>query len=240
MVHPKMFKGHSILAVIPAKKKSRRLPGKNIKLFAGKPLIAWSIIESRKSRFLDEIIVSTEDDGITKISRRLGVKAPFKRPSSLTKEHISSMDVARHAATWFEKKGKHFDYIMILQPTSPLRTASDVDESIKQFLKKEADVLISVVRVIKSPFWLKRIKKGYLEDLFKRKSKRSKRREALYLPNGAIFIIKTKALLSKKIRKKVFYLMDNSRSIDIDDQLDFKIAQWLMQEKLETIKKARQ
>lgn len=228
-----MFKGHSILAIIPAKGKSSRLPRKNIKLFAGKPLIAWSIIESRKSRFLDEIIVSTEDEEIARISRRFGAKVPFKRPSNLTRGHISSMDVARHAAAWFKKSKQHFDLVMILQPTSPLRTARDIDESIKHFFKKDADALISIARATKPPFWFKRINKnGYLKDLFKSKTKKNNQNETFYLPNGAIFIIKTEALLSNKIHKTTFYLMDNSCSIDIDEQLDFKIARWLMQERL--------
>jgi CMP-N,N'-diacetyllegionaminic acid synthase len=227
-----MFKGHSILAIIPAKGKSSRLPGKNIKPFAGKPLIVWTIIESRKSRFLDEIIVSTENEEIARIARRCGVKAPFRRPSYLIKGHISSIDVARHAAVWFENNGKHFDLVMLLQPTSPLRTARDIDESIKHFFKKEADALISIVRATKSPLWLKKINKnGYLEDLIKNKSKKKIQNKIICMPNGAIYIFRTDALFLKRKYKTAAYLMDNIRSIDIDDQLDFKIAQWLMWER---------
>lgn len=228
-----MFKGHSILAIIPAKGKSSRLPGKNIKPFAGKPLIAWTIVESRKSRFLDEIIVSTENEEIARIARRCGVKVPFKRPSYLTKRHVSSIDVARHAAAWFENNGKYFDLIILLQPTSPLRTVRDIDESIKHFFKKETDALISVIRETKSPFWFKIINKnGYLDDLIKDKSKKKFQNKIICMPNGAIYIFRTDVLFSKRNYKTTFYLMDNIRSIDIDDRLDFDIAQWIMQERL--------
>ncbi len=126
-----MFKGLSILAVVPAKGKSSRLPAKNMKLFAGKPLILWTILEAKKSRFVDKIIVSTESNEIAKISRRFGADVPFKRPLALTRKQVSAMDVVRHALMWFKRKGKHFDLVMLLQPTSPLRTAKDIDAALE-------------------------------------------------------------------------------------------------------------
>lgn len=228
-----MFKGHSILAIIPAKGKSSRLPGKNMKPFAGKPLIVWTIMESKQSRFLDAVIVSTDNKRIARISRRWGAKIPFKRPSSLVKVNITSIDVARHAAMWFKKKREHFDLIVLLQPTSPLRTVKDIDESIEYFFKKNADVLISVARTTKPPIWLKIINKdGYLEDMFKGGYKKKVQSESFYMPNGAIYVMKIEALFSSKNYKVIPYLMDNNCSVDIDEQLDFKIAQWLMWERL--------
>jgi len=227
-----MFNGRSILAVIPAKGISRRLPGKNTKPFAGKPLIAWTILASKKSRFLDEIIVSTENEAIARIARQYAAHVPFKRPAYLARGQVSSIEVARHAAAWFIRHGRRFDLVMLLQPTSPLRTADDIDDAIKVFMKKDADALISVVRAAKSPFWLKTInKKGYVEDLIKRKSRQEMQDKTVCMPNGAIYIFKTKSLLSGKKLKTGYYLMDGLRSIDIDDRLDFKIAQWLMGER---------
>ncbi|MDD5775110.1 MAG: acylneuraminate cytidylyltransferase family protein [Candidatus Omnitrophica bacterium] len=227
-----MLDGHSILAVIPAKGKSSRLPGKNIKPFAGKPLIAWTILASKKSRYLDEIIVSTENEAIARIARQYAAHVPFKRPAYLARGQVSSIDVARHASAWFIKHGKHFDLVMLLQPTSPLRTADDIDEAIKVFLKNDADALISVVRAAKSPFWLKTInKKGYVEDLIKSKARQKMQDKTVCMPNGAVYIFKTGSLLSGKKLRTGYYLMDDFRSIDIDDRLDFKIAQWLMRER---------
>ncbi|MFH1593929.1 MAG: acylneuraminate cytidylyltransferase family protein [Candidatus Omnitrophota bacterium] len=205
-----MYKNNSILGVIPAKGRSRRLPKKNLKLFFGKPLVIWTILEAKKSKFLDRVVVSTDCKRISAIAKRYGASVPFMRPKRLCGDSVSATEVAAYVADRFRKKMQNFDAVILLQPTSPLRAATDIDRALKLFFKKKVDSLISVAK--------------------------SDRRLA-YAPNGAIYIIKSDKLLEKKtfnLKKIAYYAMDNEVSVDIDTASDFKKAKMVRRKNLRT------
>src|SRR5664280_2509033 len=125
-----MIKGKKILAIIPARGGSKGLPGKNIKLLSGKPLIGWTIEQSRKSQYIDEIFVSTDSIEIARVSEEFGVKVQHLRPDYLASDGASSMDVISHVISHYEANGSSFDFIILLEPTSPLRKENDIDQAI--------------------------------------------------------------------------------------------------------------
>ena len=139
-----MYKKKTFLAIIPARAGSKRLKNKNILTLNNKPLIGWTIEAGIKSRYIDELIVSTDSDKIVKISKKYGAKIPFLRPQNLAKDKSKTSDVVKHAINFYHKKfNKFFDFILILQPTSPLRNNKDIDDAIKFMVNIKADAIIS-------------------------------------------------------------------------------------------------
>ena len=137
----------SILAIIPARGGSVRLPRKNILPFAGKPLIAWSIEVALSSKFISKVVVSTDDCEIADISRNYGADVPFLRPAELASNTATTIDVIIHAVNYFQSRGENYDYVALLQPTSPLRKKSHIDEAIGLLKEKHADGVISVCKL---------------------------------------------------------------------------------------------
>ena len=133
-----MFKNKTFLAIIPARGGSKRLPCKNVLDLKGKPLIAWSIEAGLKSKYIDEVMVTTDDDEIIEIAKTFKANVPFKRPNFLASDHATRSEVIRHTIEFYEQElNKKFDYVVFLQPTSPLRNAKHIDESIEyMFVKK--------------------------------------------------------------------------------------------------------
>ena len=134
-----MIKEGKLLALITARGGSKRLPKKNILKLANKPLIAWTIEASLKSPYIDEVIVSTDDVEIAEISRSYGADVPFIRPPELATDNASSIDVLKHAVLTLNNLDRHFDYLILLQPTSPLRKATHINEAIKMYVDKKSD-----------------------------------------------------------------------------------------------------
>jgi CMP-N,N'-diacetyllegionaminic acid synthase len=145
-----------ILGIIPARGGSKGIPRKNIKLLGGKPVIQYTIESAKKSQFLTDIFVSTDDSGIAKVVESIGVKVPFLRPSNLALDHSPSIDFIIHALDEFDKIGKQYDAICLLQPTSPFRELGFIDKCIDKFKKNKADSLISVLQVPHqfNPHWI--------------------------------------------------------------------------------------
>ncbi|MDR3176000.1 MAG: acylneuraminate cytidylyltransferase family protein, partial [Desulfovibrio sp.] len=141
------------LALIPARGGSKGLPGKNIKEFAGKPLIAWTITAAKEAGCVSSIVVSSEDAEILETSRRWGAETPFVRPMSLAGDTSSSMDVVFHALDYFEKNGIYYDAVILLQPTSPLRSGRDIEEAFRIFQNTRAPACISVTPCAHPPQW---------------------------------------------------------------------------------------
>ena len=140
-----MYKNKKILAVITARGGSKSIPKKNIKKLAGKPLIAYTIEAAKKSRFLTRTIVSTDYENIAEVSRRYNADVPFLRPQKYAQDKSTSMEVVQHALSWLqENKNEKYDYLMILQPTSPLRISEDIDACIKLAVDKKADSVMSM------------------------------------------------------------------------------------------------
>ena len=217
---------HDILAIIPARGGSKRLPGKNILDFAGKPLIAWTIDAALKSKYINNIIVSTDDAQIASIAKEYGAKVPFLRPDNLASDEATTIDVVLDLLSRISEKYK---YIALLQPTSPLRTYQHIDESVEQLGDK--DSVVSVVKTEHPLEWCNTLPSDKNLDNFIDDSVRNKRSQDLpdrYRINGAIYIVKTDVLLRVKSflleKGAVAYVMDRDSSIDIDHKQDFLIA----------------
>ena len=224
-----------VIAVIPARGGSKGLPGKNIKKLNDKPLIWYTINAAKKSKFIDKIIVSTDDNEIAKIAKKYDAEIPFMRPKELARD--GSLAIDNYIYT-IDRLNKEFNYgiveFIILQPTSPLRTSLDIDNAIQIFKGKKADSVISVSKAIHPPLWSKRIdEKGTLRNYFDIKigNKNRQEIEKAYMPNGAIFIFKF-SLLKEKYSyysdKTYPYIMPLERSLDIDSKLDFEFVEYLM------------
>lgn len=226
-----MFNDITFLAVIPARGGSKRLPRKNILTLSGKPLIAWSIEAALQCKYIDEVIVTSDDDEILDIANQFGSKT-IKRPSELASDKATSFEAIKHT---INNVGE-YDYIVLLQPTSPLKTAQHLNEAIEQLMSNNADALISVTPMDHNPLWSNTLPAngsmmGFLHnDILNR---RSQDLPTYYRVNGAIYICKKEKLLKEEsffIKDNIFsYIMDREVSVDIDEALDFEYAQLLME-----------
>ncbi len=217
-----------ILAIIPARGGSKRLPKKNILDLNGKPLVSWSIDAALKSKYISKTVVSSDDDEILTIAKRYGAYT-LKRPRELANDTATSFDTIKHAIL---KIGIDYEFILLLQPTSPLRTTKHIDEAIELLKNKEADAIISVCKMEHSPLWCNTLDKNKSMDNFLKdevRNSRSQDLETYYRLNGAIYICKTKKLLEEGsffLKENIFaYIMNHSSSVDIDEEIDFKLAE---------------
>ena len=225
-----MINKKKILAVIPARSGSVGLPNKNILPLGGKPLIAHTIDMAKKSIYIDDVICSTDSEKIKKIALKYKCSVPFLRPKYLSTNKTSMLDVLFNLS----KKFTDYFYIVLLQPTSPLRNTSDIDEAIKKCEKKNAFSVVGVNKIEKSSTWMFHLdKKKTMLPIFQNNSY-DKRRQDLrdtYILNGAIYVFKYSNILKKLpfINKKtIAHVMPTERSVDIDNFFDFKLAEmWL-------------
>lgn len=226
-----MINNKRVLAVIPARGGSKRLPRKNILPLGGKPLIAWTIEAAKNSQYIDEFIVSTDDDEISRISMEYGSKV-LVRSKELSTDTATSIDVVLHAVNSMREQ---YDYVILLQPTSPLRDSKDIDGAIEFLFKKDARAVISVCETDHPPLWSNTLpENGNMDDFIREevKGKRSQDLPTYYRLNGAIYIVETKYMEKEKTfflkRKTHAYIMEKEKSIDIDNQVDFEIASFCM------------
>ena len=221
-----------ILAVIPARGNSKEILRKNIRDLCGKPLIAWTIENALKAKCLDRIIVSTEDDEIAEISKNWGADVPFVRPPELSLDDTPGPDVILHAIS----KITEFDDVMMLQPTSPLRTPEDIEGVARMAEEKKASSIVSVCEASKHPCWT------YKNDQNNRlipyiKGPLTPRRQDLpraYSLNGAVYWAKCKVFREKKTfihSETLGYTMPPERSADIDTELDWAWVEYLKSKK---------
>lgn len=229
-----MFKEKSFIGIVPARGGSKRLPNKNLLYLAGKPLIAWTLEAALKSKYLDHIVVSSDKDEILKVARDYGVET-VKRPKELATDSAKTVDVVRHV---LESIKKEYNYIVLLQPTSPLRTERHIDESIEFLISKNADAVISVCETEYPPLWCNTLPEDLSMENFIRKEiigTRSQDLPKYYRLNGAIYICKSDELIKQKtffLNKNIYaYIMDRKSSIDIDDETDFLLAETLIRNK---------
>ncbi|SJZ43945.1 acylneuraminate cytidylyltransferase family protein [Selenihalanaerobacter shriftii] len=232
-----MFEGNQILAIILARGGSKGIPKKNIKELNGKPLIAYTIESAKQSRYIDCLVLSTDDEEIAEVGKQYGAEVPFIRPDELATDTAKSEDAIIHALNWLRDNEEYLpDYIMLLQPTSPLRAVEDINRSIEKLTASKADSLISICKTDKSPYWMKTINdEGYLEPVISEKKHYNRRQDLpdTYQLNGAIYIAKVEMFLKYKsffTDKIVPYIMPRERSIDIDDVIDWKLIQLLLEE----------
>lgn len=221
------------LVIIPARGGSKGVPRKNIKLLDGKPLIYYTIDAAREIVEDKHICVTTDDDEFIECVEKYGLKVPFKRPNELATDTSSTEEVIKHALSYYENKGIHYDKIIILQPTSPFRKGKHIKEALALF-NTNIEMVVSVKETKSNPYYVlfEESAKGFLE---KSKSGNFTRRQdcpKVWEYNGAIYIINTKSLLDKSIsqfEKVIKYEMDEKSSIDIDSILDFEFAAFLLQ-----------
>ncbi|MFA5743022.1 MAG: acylneuraminate cytidylyltransferase family protein [Candidatus Paceibacterota bacterium] len=221
-----------ILAIIPARGGSKRIPKKNIRLLAGKPLIYYSIASGLESEYIDRVVVSTEDDEVAAIAKKYKAEV-VKRPKKLAGDKSKTIDAVFHAIQELGKKGYRPDIVVLLQPTSPLRTSVDVDQAIELFLKNKCDSVVGVRELDHPLYWTLKIDKGSLLPLFGWENVKIRSQDAPknYVSNGAIFVITPESLEKNKgffTKKTSAYIMPAEKSTDIDAESDFKLAELIL------------
>lgn len=227
------------LGIIPARGGSKRIPKKNIRKLLGKPLIYYTIRAALGSKLLTRVILSSDDDEIIKTGRKYGVEVSFKRPQELSRDDTPTTDVVIHAVSFLEEnEGFSPDIIVILEPTSPLRTAEDIDNALKKHIETDADSVVSVVRTDHwHPIRAKKIENDILRD-YCLEEKGVVRRQDLppvYFRNGAFYSVKREVLMKEhRIFGSIIrpYIMPPERSVDINEEIDFKIAEMFLLEGL--------
>lgn len=225
------------LGVIPARGGSKGLPGKNIRPLGGLPLIGWSIRAARASRRLSRTVVSTDDPAIADAARALGAEVPFLRPAELATDTAGIVEVLQHAARWFEGAEKRRpDAVVLLQPTSPFRTAADIDGCLEVMERTGADSVETVLRDPGNPFDRFYLKDGLLVPWHKDTFKYPRRQDvpALYLETGDVYAMTWKVLVEDgKVvgPRNAGYEVPAERWVDIDTADDFAQAEWLLARK---------
>ncbi|MDA7535241.1 acylneuraminate cytidylyltransferase family protein, partial [Verrucomicrobia bacterium] len=197
-------------------------------LLNGQPLLYWTIKAGLGSRYIDSLVLSTDDINIARIGKETGAEIPFMRPSYLAKDSTPGIDPILHCL----EKCAGFDIVIVLQPTSPFRNSKDIDASLELLVERKADSCFSIVESKAHPNWMKKItKQGFLES-YEKEEIITRRQELppIYQLNGAIYTAMTKKLLIEKsfhLPNSVGYIMPKQRSIDIDSELDFTICEAL-------------
>ncbi|MCG6167602.1 acylneuraminate cytidylyltransferase family protein [Leptospira sp. FAT2] len=230
-----MLANQKVLAIVPARAGSKRIPNKNTVEIEKKPLIVWSLEAAKKSRYIDKIVISTDDPKIISIAKEIGIEIPFIRPKELSEDSTPTIDVLKHVIQFMRERGEVFDLIILLQPTSPLRTHEDIDAALEEMLSKSANSIISVNEMDHPVEWINTLPSDLsMVNFLKNKEKRSQEYLKQYRLNGAIYISKTLPLLEQNTffqsEKTYAFIMEPDKSIDIDTPYDLKIASLLLKE----------
>ena len=229
-----------ILAIIPARGGSKGVPRKNIVNINNIPLIGYTINAALKSNKLTDVVVSTDDAEIAEISRDLGAQVPLIRPIDLASDQAQSSPVIEHAVHFMENiKGFKYDAVLMLQPTSPLRTSKHINESLDLFTSQDCDSVVSIVSVGGNhPFRMKRLIGDQLINYIDQGFWDMRPRQSLpdvYIRNGAIYLIKRNVFMQNQQLigdRCLGYIMNDYESTNIDTPIDLKIAELLLKEKL--------
>lgn len=227
-------KGLNVLAVVPARSGSKGLPGKNIALCAGKPLICWTLEAAFSSKYISKVLVSTDSEEIGDVAKGCGAWVPFFRPLELSQDDSSIVDVVKDALNNVKEEFIP-DYVVLLQPTSPVRSNSHIDEAMELFLSKKmtnSDTLVSVSEIESKNLWALGIDSvtGHLYSHFGLKLDNPRRQDlpGCYLPNGAIYIASANSFAGFYGENIIPYVMDSMSSLDVDYQEDLDAAAKLL------------
>jgi len=225
-----------MIAIIPARGGSKGLPGKNIKALNDKPLIAYTIEAALNSKKITRVIVSTDDTEIAVVSMKYGAEVPFMRPDDLATDTARSVDAYNYTIQRLEREEDiSVKEIIVLQPTSPFRTSQHIDEAIELYLEKKADSVISYCQEQHPIFWHKYVTlAGKLEEIFEGDFIKNRQEVSpTFYPNGAIYIFSTDILLENKYytSNSYAYIMEADVSVDIDTQMDWEFANFLIERK---------
>lgn len=237
-----MISGYKTLALIPARGGSKGLPGKNLKPLLGKPLVAWSIEAARLSPSIDAILLSTDNEKIAEIGKEEGALVPFIRPTELSGDSASSIDVVLHALDFLETAGEKYDIVVLLEPTSPQRNSSDIEQALSLLIQAEARAVVGVTKAESShPNFIYRLQDNLrLSPYDKNKVSQHVRRqdlEPLYFLEGSIYISFVESLRqyhSFYHQNTVGYEVPKWKSLEIDDLDDFIMVEALLRHKTES------
>ena len=229
MVELTMGNRNNIVAIIPARGGSKGIPRKNIRELAVKPLIAYTIEAAKKSKYIAKIICSTDDEEIALVAKTFGAEVPFLRPKELAKDDTPMLPVIQHAVRFLEEKGLNIDLVILLQPTSPLRSEKEIDAAIEKLIETNADSVVTVHKV-DSHSRRFRLERDRLLPLQEKYFQSHQEAPDLYALNGAIYIFRRDTLM----KDNTFYgediraiVMKEEKSIDIDTPFDFFIAEMI-------------
>ena len=220
-----------VLGIIPARGGSKGVPGKNIRLLCGKPLIAWTIQCARDCSGLDRVLVSTDSEEIAEIARQWGAETPFLRPAQLAQDDTPDLPVCRHALDWLEDHEQYRpDVVAWLRPTAPLRRPEDISTALDLLAGSDADCVRSVCRVEHHPYWMYRIEQNFLQPLMDSASIPTRRQDLpeFYRLNGAVDLVRRDRLPAGGHLfqgRMCGYVMPLERSVDIDQEADFRVAE---------------
>ena len=230
-----MNKQYNILGVIPARGGSKGIKNKNLHNLNGKPLISFTIEAAKKSKLITDFIVSTDSLEIKKVSEEYGAEVPFIRPAHLSNDKALAVPTIQHAVLYAESlKNITYDYIVMLQPTAPLRTHEDIDNSLSKLIEENGDGIISVVDVENyHPIKMKTIKDGMLLDFVNSDLENPPRQSLppVYIVNGAIYATKRDVFINKNTFKGnhcIPFIMPQNRSSNIDEPQDFIVAEYFL------------
>jgi N-acylneuraminate cytidylyltransferase/CMP-N,N'-diacetyllegionaminic acid synthase len=234
-----MINNKKIIAVIPARKGSKGLKGKNIKELCGKPLIAWSIEAALSSKYLDEVVVSTDDKATIDIANKYGASAPFLRPEYLSSDVATTFDVLKHTINFYKNElNKEFDYIVLLEPTSPLRDFSDIDNAVERLIYSDASSIVGISKTEdQNPVFLVNKDKDDFISGYVSKDMPSLRRQDvkdIYFFDGSIYISELKSLLDRETfyhNNTIGFEMPKYKSLEVDDIYDFIMVEAIMKYK---------
>lgn len=222
------------LYVIPARGGSKGIPHKNIRPLAGKPLIGYSVDVARQLADDTDICVTTDDPAITAVVEAMGLKVPFLRPAELATDKSGTYEVLLHALDFYEQRGIHYDCLVLLQPTSPLRTADDVRRAMALY-SDDIDMVVTVKEAASNPYYncYETDADGYL-TISKGDGSFTRRQDApkVWEYNGAVYVINTASLRRcplGQFRRRRMSEMDAARSVDLDTELDWLVAEKMME-----------
>lgn len=225
----------NVIALITARGGSKSIPRKNVKMLAGKPLIAWTVEAALQSQNINRVVISTDDEEIAGVAQSYGAEVPFLRPAVLARDDSSHISVAMHALEMLhEGIDMENDWLLLLQPTSPCRVAEDIDNAVAIARKHAADAVIGVSEVENHPFLTKRIREdGSIESFVKTDIPYLRRQDLpqAYGINGAIYLNRCKSLMTEKTftpMRTFPYIMPPERSLDVDTEWDFYLAELIL------------
>ncbi len=231
-----MIDRKSVVAIIPARGGSKGLPGKNIMPLCGKPLIAWSIETARRSKYLDEVVVSTDDAEIADVARRFGASVPFLRPDELSGDTSKTLAAVEHALDFYRNKlDREFDILALIEPTSPLREDDDIDLMLEKLCGRweQFDSIVSVGTVHEHPDVMKKMAGDRIEPFYSATEDAGRRQDLVpaYFPYGVAYIVKTPSLMVERTfytARCTHHLIQRYQAYEVDDIYDFVCVEAVM------------
>ena len=225
-----MIRGGKVLGLIPARGGSKAVPRKNLRSLAGKPLLQWTAEAGLASRFIDRLVLSTDDDEIAQVGASLGLDVPFRRPAAAASDTAGAAEVVRHALAELSER---FDYLVYLQPTSPLRSTADIDGCLERLATGDGDFCVSVQASPQRPEWLFYLAANDRIDPVVGQFDATRRQDlrACYVLNGAVYAARVDAFDRSGTfltDRTLGYLMPAERSVDLDELADFEVAEAIL------------